>query len=614
MKLYILGISYSMHDSSVCLLQDGNILSAIEEERMDRVKHSENFPYKSLSCILNKYHISMDDISYIGLNFRPSIVKKEKLEKFALEDYPNNYMLYYGMKMWYLTLEQSREILTKELGYNGKIIFVDHHMAHAANAFYSSDFSKALIVTSDGTGEKMSIGVWKGENNKIEKVISNSYPNSLGLIYTFFTYHVGLGLMGEGKMMGLAPYGKDTYHNFFDDLIKFTDDEIFKLNKKYFNIPFGMLYVNRCFTKEAIDVIGEADLSEEITENKKNIAASLQAFLERTMIRIVKEYLDKTHMKKLCLSGGVALNSALNGKLSGCVDSESLFVHPAPNDSGTSIGVCQYIYYSILNNKRNIKEFSPYLGTEYSEEQIIYALKSSNCTYKKFDNIEQVTAKLLNEGKIIGWFQGRMEIGPRALGNRSILADARIAGMKDLLNKKVKHREQFRPFAPVVKEEEMEKYFELKGKSPYMSMVAGVRDDQAANIPAVVHVDHTARVQSVNERQNKRLYHLLCEFEKMTTIPILINTSFNDNNEPIVCTPSDAIKCFLKTGIDYLVLDNYLVEKDAAENIQCEVLNEKDEHVENDNIYKYKFEYYYKGLVSKMRKKSIYDEDIYYEE
>ncbi|MFA9376106.1 MAG: carbamoyltransferase [Lachnotalea sp.] len=609
--MYIVGISYSMHDSSICLFCDGKILCAIEEERMDRVKHSENFPYKSIEKILIDYNISINDISYIGLNFMPSMVKKEKLEKFALEGFPNNYMVYFGMKMWYITINESKKILRNKLGYKGKILFVDHHMAHAASAFYSSEFHESLIITSDGTGEKMSLGIWKGNGNRIEKVVSNTYPNSLGLIYTFFTYHIGLGLNGEGKTMGLAPYGEDVYCDFFNEIIQFTDKEIFVLNKKYFNCPQGMLYINKCFTKEAIRVIGEADLSNEITETKKNIAASLQAFLERTMIKIVNEYLCKTGMKKLCLSGGVALNSALNGKLLKCIEDNSLFVQPAPNDSGTSIGVCQYIYYAILNNERTIEEFTPYLGPCYSDIEILKELEYMKCTYRKVENIEKITADLLSKGYIVGWFQGGMEIGPRALGNRSILADPRIENMKECLNLKVKHREPFRPFAPIIKEEDMQQYFELQTKSPYMAIVAEVKKEKQTSIPAVVHVDKTARIQTVTQKQNPKIYKLLDEFGKITNTPVLINTSFNDNNEPIVCSPQDAIRCFLKTEIDYLVLGDYLVEKGEITEINNITKINQEEDV---NIKKYRTEYYVKGVLSKFKRVNQNLGDKYYEE
>ena len=452
-------------------------------------------------------------------------------------------------------------VLKKELGFEGKSLFIKHHLSHAASAFLVSPFQESAILTADAVGEwaAMTYGFGKGNNIRIFKEIC--YPNSLGLLYTAVTTYLGFkALAGEGKVMGLAGYGKPKYIDKFREIVTVKADGSFKLDSRFFGFNKGF----RMYSRKFVKAFGKERLPEgKIEERHCDIAASLQKFIEQILITIARNLYNETKVDKLCLAGGLFLNCVANSKILEETPFKEVFIQPAAGDSGGALGVASYIHHSILGNPRDYVMTDAYLGPNFSESQIKRALLNHNFDFKELGNSDLVRyiAKELSQNKIVGWFQGKMEFGPRALGNRSILANPGNPDMKELLNSKVKKRESFRPYAPSVLEEKAGEFFELQNPSPFMLLAPQVKEEKKKLIPGVTHIDGTARVQTVSKHTNPKFWQLIKEFENITGIPMVINTSFNLRGEPIVCTPEDVISCFQRSQMDYLVLGNYVIER-----------------------------------------------------
>ena len=563
MHTYILGITISVHDSAACLLKDGELVAACEEEKFTRNKHTGEFPFRAIKFCMEREGISIDDISYVAYSQVPWLFWPSKLGYALLN--PKGAINFLKKEIfWYsLNYEKTRVWIDRFKDAAGakkhyKEIFVEHHLAHAASACLLSHFDESAVLSIDQRGEWSSTMLAKYSGNKIFKIKEIDFPNSLGLFYLMLTLYLGFDYNDEYQVMGLAAYGKPRYLNEMNQIMHYTKDGEFRLNKKYLSGHYKRMY-----SDELIKKLGPPRKKEEpITERHCDIAASLQITLENVSFKILNYLYKITKSDKLCLAGGVALNSVMNGKIVDNTPFKEVFIQPAASDAGTAVGAALYVHNILLDKPKKLSVNKVYLGPEFSNEKIEKMLKSYNLKYEFLgDNLEPFVAKLISEGKVIGWFQGRVEFGPRALGNRSILADPRRKDMKDRVNLLVKERQSFRPFAPAILEERFDEYFTGEKNSPYMLLVHGVRLDKKDNIPAVVHVDGTARVQTVSKSANPRFWKLITEFERLTGIPILLNTSFNIKGEPIVCTPQDAIRCFFSSGLDGLVLNNFLLTK-----------------------------------------------------
>lgn len=558
--LYILGISCFYHDAAACLLKNGKVIAAAEEERFTRKKHDSEFPKKAISYCLKEARIKVQDIDYIGFYDKP-LLKFERILLTYISTFPRGYKAFKAaVSIWIKRKLWTREIIRKELDYKGKIYFIEHHLSHAASSFLVSPFKEAAILTIDGVGEWATATLGKGKENKVELTHELRFPHSLGLLYSAFTYYLGFKVNdGEYKIMGLAPYGKPVY---FDKIIKnlldLKEDGSFKLNMDYFAYHYGDVATNNKFH----DLFeGSPRKSEtELTQKHKDIAASIQKATEEIVLRMVNHLYKKTKLKNLCLAGGVALNCVANGRILKETPFKNIFIQPAAGDDGGAVGAAAFIYHSILKNQREFIWENTYWGPKFSNKEIQDYLEKNNILFKEYSDqeIAKIGAKLIADQKIIGWFQGRMEFGPRALGSRSILADAQNKENWQKVNLKIKFRESFRPFAPTVLEEESNKYFDLNCPSPYMLLVSQVKKK---NIPAVTHVDNSARIQTIDRKDNPLYHGLIKEFQRLSGCPVIINTSFNVRSEPIVCTPHDAFLCFMKTEMDYLVLGNFLIDK-----------------------------------------------------
>ena len=557
----ILGISCFYHDSAACLLQDGKIIAAASEERFNRQKNSPVFPVNAINFCIQKANLTVDDINYIGFYEKP-FLKFYRVLLSHLRAYP------FSFKNFLDTIPNWLEerlilplLLKKELGYEGKVLFIKHHLSHAASAFLVSPFEEAAILTADGVGEwgSMSFGVGKGKDIKIFKEMH--FPNSLGLLYTAVTTYLGLeALIGEGKIMGLAGYGKPCYLDKFKEMVTVKPDGSFMINQNFFGFNKG----SRMYSNRLIKALGkDRKPQEKIEQRHCDIAASLQKFTEDVLIIIANNLYNDSKMDKLCLAGGLFLNCVANSRILENTPFKEVFIQPAAGDSGGALGVASYIHHSILNNNRSWVMQDAYLGPDFSQNQMRRALVNNGINFKEFsdDSLFKYIAQRLSQNKIIGWFQGRMEFGPRALGNRSILANPGNPEMKDLLNQRVKKRESFRPYAPAVLEEKITEFFNAKQFSPFMLLSAQVNKDKKTIIPAVTHIDGSARVQSVSKNTNQKLWNLIKEFEDITGIAVILNTSFNLNREPIVCAPEEAVSCFKRSQMDCLVLGNYVAEK-----------------------------------------------------
>ena len=558
----ILGISCFYHDSAACLLRDGEIVAAAQEERFTRKKHDSDFPVNAVNYCLKEGKIIADEIDCVGFYDKP-FIKFQRILTTYLATIPKSFIPFSkAIPVWLRQKLWVSDIIQQELGFEKKILFIEHHLSHAASAYLLSPFKEAAILTVDGVGEWATATYGVGKDNQIRIMKEIHYPHSLGLLYSAFTYYLGFKVnSAEYKVMGLAPYGKPVYYDLImDKLIRVKDDGSFKMNMKYFAYNYGLTMTNHHFSKL---FGGPVRMSEsKIDQRHKDIAASVQKVTEEIMLRMSRYLYHETSLKHLCLAGGVALNCVANGRLLRETPFEEIFIQPAAGDAGGAVGVASYIYHSILGNDRTFIQKDAYLGPHYSGDEIRQYLDANEVHFQELGREELLkkVAALINEQQVIGWFQGRMEFGPRALGNRSILADARNPENKDRVNLKIKFRESFRPFAPTVLQDKCSEYFELNCPSPYMLLVAQVREDKRI-IPSVTHVDGSARIQTVSPEENPLFYDLIKEFETQTGCPVIINTSFNVRGEPIVCTPQDAFLCFMRTNMDYLVMGNFLLDK-----------------------------------------------------
>lgn len=557
----ILGISCYFHDSAACLLKDGILVAAAEEERFTRKKHDNSFPINAINYCLKEGKIIIDDVDVIGF-YDKSFLKFDRIIQTCVETFPRSFWLFCeAVPEWLTEKLRVPSILKNELGYNGEVIFIEHHKSHAASAFLVSPFNEAAIVTVDAIGEWASTAIHQGINNEIKTIEEINFPHSLGLFYSTITAYLGFKVLNdEYKVMGLAAWGKPIYREKFKKLIDIKDDGSFELNMDYFSYT----YKNRMFSDKIVELFGPPRIyTEKLTKKHMNIAATLQELTEDVMLKIVNHAHELTGSRNLCMAGGVALNSVSNGKILREGPFERIWIQPASTDSGGAVGVATYIYSTILNHKRKYRMRDVFLGPGFGNEEIENFLKRKSIKYKKLKRKELLkkTAELLSDGKIVGWVQGRMEFGPRALGNRSILANPRNPKMKDIINKKVKHREWFRPFAPSILLDKANEYLDRACEAPFMVITFDVKKNKRREIISATHIDWTARVQTVSRKRNKLYYDLIKEFEKKTGVAAVLNTSFNVRGEPIVCTPEDAYNCFKNTDIDYLVLGTYLIGK-----------------------------------------------------
>ena len=560
---YILGLSCFYHDSAACLLKDGVVVAAAQEERFTRKKHDSDFPKNAVNYCLSEAGISVSELAYVAY-YEKSFTKFDRILTTHLCTAPRGLLSFLkAMPVWLRQKLWISSIIKKELKFDGTIIYPEHHEAHAASTFFCSPFKSAAIMTLDGVGEWSTATCGFGENNKINLTHEIRFPHSLGLLYSAFTYFLGFKVnSGEYKVMGLAPYGNPQYYNLImDKLIDVKEDGSFQLNLKYFSFVHGLRMTGRKFE----ELLGRKKRSKEarLTQDDFDVASSIQKVTEEVVLRIAKHLRKETGMKYLCLAGGVALNCVANGRILREAGFHDIYIQPAAGDAGGALGAASFAYYSVLNNERNLPVMKmPYVGPEYLQGDIKQALDERGAVYHEYLTHELLkkTAVLLCEQNIIGWFQGRMEFGPRALGGRSILADPRDPKMKDKVNLKIKFRESFRPFAPTILEEHVNEYFELNRPSPYMLLVAPVRENKRV-IPAITHVDGSARIQTISKEDHPLYYNLIKEFHELSGVPVLINTSFNVRGEPIVGSPHDAYNCFMGTNMDYLVIGNYILNK-----------------------------------------------------
>lgn len=592
----ILGISAYYHDSAAALVQDGNIIAAAQEERFTRKKHDPSFPELAIKSCLEQANIELKDIDYICFYDKP-LLKFERLLETYLSYAPRGFRSFIAaIPIWLKEKLYLKATLKKELSELGGIkindlpplLFNDHHRSHAASAFYPSPYEKAAVLCLDGVGEWATSSVWLGENNKLTPLWEIDFPHSLGLLYSAFTYYTGFKVnSGEYKLMGLAPYGEPKYVDLIlDNLIDIKDDGTFRLDMSYFNYATGLTMTSNKFHR----LFGSAPRKpeSEISQKEMDLARSIQEVTEQVVLKLANSIKQETNTDYLCLAGGVALNCVANGRLLREGPFKEVWIQPAAGDAGGALGAALSVWYEYLENQRDSDELTDhmhgsYLGKKYSNDEVRSYLDSINASYTELadDQLLPQLATILKEENVVGWFNGRMEFGPRSLGGRSIIGDPRSTKLQSTMNLKIKYRESFRPFAPAVKAEEVSNWFEINNKSPYMLLVAPVKKDKRidlnnadeklfgieklnvsrSQIPAVTHVDYSARIQTIHKDTNPRFYGLIEQFEIKTDCPILINTSFNVRGEPVVESPEDAYRCFMRTEMDYLVLENFLLDK-----------------------------------------------------
>jgi len=590
----ILGISAFYHDSAACILKDGKVIAAAQEERFTRIKHDSSYPHNAIEFVLKYANLKLSEVDQIVF-FEKPFLKFERLLETYVGFAPKGFVSFAkAMPLWIKEKLFQKNLIFNKLkkhddNYKSdiNIYFSDHHLSHAASAFFPSPFEEAVILTADGVGEWATTTVAVGKKNKLEIKKEIHFPHSLGLLYSAFTYYTGFKVnSGEYKLMGLAPYGNPIYEDKIKKLIDIKDDGTFRLDQSYFNYATGLTMTNNKFNKLFGQKSRDAQ-KDKITQFHMDIAASIQKVTEEIMIKLARSIREEYKIKNLCLAGGVALNCVANGKILKEKIFDNIWIQPAAGDAGGSLGAALALWHTEQDNKRviNLKDDmqGSYLGNEYTQLEIEKELKSAGAVFDTFDfdEIIEQTAEFLSNEKAIGWFQGRMEFGPRALGGRSILGDPRSKKMQKNLNLKVKYRESFRPFAPSVLREYVSEWFDMDGDSPYMLLVASINperkilmtDEQKklfgidklnikrSEIPAVTHVDYTARVQTVTKDTNSRYYDLISKFKKMTGCPVIVNTSFNVRGEPIVCSPTDAFNCFMGTKLDYLVIGDCILDK-----------------------------------------------------
>lgn len=593
----ILGISAYYHDSASALLRDGELAAAAQEERFSRRKHDSRFPELAIRWCLASQNLELSQLDAVLFYEKPWLKFERLLETYFADSFGGIRSFLTAMPIWIKQRLNLRADLQKRLtaatgvaiSKMPPILFAEHHQSHAAAAFFPSSFRRAAVLCMDGVGEWATTSLWLGENNDLSPLWQIDFPHSLGLLYSAFTYYAGFKVnSGEYKLMGLAPYGEPRYCNLIlDNLLDLKPDGTFRLNMAYFNYLTGFTMTNHAF--DALFGGPPRQPEAPLTQRVMDIAASIQAVTDEVVLRLARTAASETGADCLCLGGGVALNCVANGRLAKQRVFRDLWVQPAPGDAGGAIGAALVGWHVLHGNARAARESDSMrgalLGPSFSQHAIEQALDEAGATYERLDPGDTVprVAKLLAEGAVVGWFQGAMEFGPRALGNRSILADPRRSEMQSKMNLKIKFRESFRPFAPSVLAEKVDNYFDLEQPSPYMTLVAPVRDslrvasepEQAglkgldrlrlmrSTIPAVTHVDYSARIQTVSSATNPRFHALISEFERITGCAVLVNTSFNVRGEPIVCTPRDAYRCFMDTGMDYLAIGDSLLSKAA---------------------------------------------------
>jgi len=590
----ILGISAFYHDSAACVLKDGKIIAAAQEERFTRIKHDPNYPHNAIEFVLKYANLRLSAVDQIVF-FEKPFLKFERLLETYVAFAPKGFVSFAkAMPLWIKEKLFQKNLLFNKLKEHDKnyetdknIYFSDHHLSHAASAFFPSPFEEAIVLTADGVGEWATTTVAYGKGNNLEIKKEIHFPHSLGLLYSAFTYYTGFKVnSGEYKLMGLAPYGNPIYQDKVRQLIDLKDDGTFRLDQKYFNYATGLTMTNEKFN----NLFGQKprdSKNEKITQFHMDVAASIQKVTEEIMIKLIKSIRDEYGIKNLCLAGGVALNCVVNGKILKEKIFDNIWIQPAAGDAGGSLGAALALWHIDQGNKRliNINDDmkGSYLGPEFNQDEIEKELEAAGANFEilKYEELIDTTAEFLSNEKAIGWFQGRMEFGPRSLGGRSILGDPRSDKMQKNLNLKVKYRESFRPFAPSVLRKDLLEWFDLDVDSPYMLLVSEVKNEKKiemtdkqnklfgidklnikrSEIPAVTHVDYSARIQTVNKNTNSRYYDLISKFKEKTGCPVLVNTSFNVRGEPIVNTPTDAFKCFMGTELDYLVIGNCILDK-----------------------------------------------------
>ena len=598
--MYILGLSAFYHDSAACLLKDGDIVAAAQEERFTRKKHDASFPHHSINYCLKQAGISANQVTNIVFYEKP-FVKFERLLETYLAFAPKGFKSFAkAMPIWIkdklfqksILIKEIKNTLGSEIDWRERLLFSEHHLSHAASAFYPSPFKKAAILTLDGVGEwtTTSLAIGEGKNLKVLKEIH--FPHSLGLLYSAFTYYIGFKVnSGEYKVMGLAPYGKPKYADLIKKkLIKIAKDGSFQLDMSYFDYPTGLTMTNKKFNNLFDGPPRKSETN--LTQREMDLAASVQKVTEEIIVKIAKEIAKETGEKNLCLAGGVALNCVANGILLREKIFDNIWIQPAAGDAGGALGSALSVWHLHHSKERNLPHMrdrmkGSYLGPSFTNEEIEAELSLCGAKFKKLsetDLIEKVTSALVTE-KAVGWMQGRMEFGPRALGARSIIADPRSSLMQKQLNLKVKYRESFRPFAPSILRDDVAEWFELDVDSPYMLIVANVQKNKClkmkseeknlfgidklnvprSSIPAITHVDYSARIQTVHKDTNPMYFALISKFKEKTGCPLIVNTSFNVRGEPIICTPTDAFKCFMGTELDILAVGNYLLFKDEQD-------------------------------------------------
>ena len=580
--MYILGLNAYHADSSAALIKDGQLIAAVEEERFNRIKHWSGFPTEAIKHCLSACGITAKDIDYVAVNRNPRANLLKKVG-YVLTKRPS-------LSSLKDRLQNRRRIgsiadeFYQRIGLNDKLKaqfrFVEHHRAHLSSSFLVSPFPKSALISVDGFGDFLSCMMGVGDGNNFRILDTVLYPHSLGIFYLAITQYLGFPKYGaEYKVMGLAPYGEPTYIDEMRKIVLIKDDGMFKLDLGYFkHHDKGVVMawdnraptISRVFTDKLTKLLGPPrEEGDEITQKHKDIAASLQTMYEEAFFAMLARLHDITKSSNLCIAGGCAMNSVANGKIFDRTAFKDVYIQPAAGDAGGSIGAAFYVWHTLLGNKRDFVMKHAYWGPSFGEDELCKELdirnneiKERNCVVKKVEDGElcKRIAECIADGKVIGWFQGRMEWGPRALGNRSILCDPRRANMKEILNLKIKRRESFRPFAPSILRDSVKDWFETNYDVPFMLQVYQAKEDRRKYIPAVTHVDGSGRLQTVTERQNPLYYSLIREFEKITSVPILLNTSFNEN-EPIVCHPQEALDCFLRTKMDVLVLGNFIVKR-----------------------------------------------------
>lgn len=594
--MYILGISAYYHDSAACLVRDGSILAAAQEERFSRKKHDQSFPRWAVEFCLRHARIGPADLAFVTFYDKP-LLKFERLIETYLDYSPRGFPSFLkAIPAWLREKLWMREKIAEHCGFSGKVLFTEHHESHAASAFFPSPFDSAAILTVDGVGEWATSSYGVGEGNQIRLMSELHFPHSLGLLYSAFTYYTGFRVnSGEYKVMGLAPYGEPKYtEKILRELVDLREDGSLRLNMRYFNYCEGLTMTNTAFE----DLFGGPARQPEtpLTQREMDLARSIQDVTELCMLRMARHVHKESGARNLCLAGGVALNCVANGRILREGPFERLWIQPAAGDAGGAVGAALSVWYQYLGNSRCVEQVhdgggdgmnAGYLGPSFASEDIRECLDAHGARYDELDREELVerVAGLLAQEKVIGWFQGRMEFGPRALGARSILGDPRSARMQSQMNLKIKFRESFRPFAPSVLRENVAEYFELECDSPYMLLVAPLQPCRRipmspqqeqlfgldklnvprSTVPAITHVDYSARVQTVRREDNPLYYDLIAAFRALTGCPVLVNTSFNVRGEPIVCTPEQAFTCFMRTDMDYLVIGNFLLGKDVQE-------------------------------------------------